>query len=58
MIINKAHISQWLQLPNDTKRNIFVQTAIAIGITPNAVEKDFWVVHTLQFLFELDIATH
>ena len=55
---SKAHITQWLQLPEDTKRNLFTQTANAIGITPNAVEKDFWVVHTLQLLFELDCAQY
>jgi Nucleotidyl transferase AbiEii toxin, Type IV TA system len=57
-MINTTHINNWLALPNDTKLNIFQQTATQMGIPANAIEKDFWVVHTLLLLFELDCAPH
>jgi Nucleotidyl transferase AbiEii toxin, Type IV TA system len=57
-MINTTHINNWLALPNDTKLNIFQQTATQMGIPANAIEKDFWVVHTLLLLFKLDCAPH
>ncbi len=57
-MINATHIPNWLALPNNTKLNIFQQTATQMGIPANAIEKDFWVVHTLLLLFSLDCAPH
>jgi hypothetical protein len=31
-MINTTHINNWLALPNDTKLNIFQQTATQMGI--------------------------
>ena len=50
---------EWLKLTDRTKRNIFEETAAAIGL-PNAaaVEKDWWVVRTLELVFKSSIADH
>ncbi len=50
---------EWLKLTDRTKRNIFEETAAAIGL-PNAaaVEKDWWVVRTLELVFKSSIAEH
>jgi predicted nucleotidyltransferase component of viral defense system len=50
---------EWLKLTDNTKKNIFEETAAAIGL-PNAaaVEKDWWVVRTLELVFKSSIAQH
>jgi len=50
---------EWLKLSDNTKKNIFEETAAAIGL-PNAaaVEKDWWVVRTLELVFKSSIAQH
>ena len=57
--MNKKVIEEWLKLTDRTKRNIFEETAAAIGL-PNAaaVEKDWWVVRTLELVFKSSIAQY
>jgi predicted nucleotidyltransferase component of viral defense system len=57
--MNKKAIEAWLKLTDRTKRNIFEETAAAIGL-PNAaaVEKDWWVVRTLELVYKSSIAKH
>lgn len=57
--MNKKAIESWLKLTDRTKRNIFEETAAAIGL-PNAaaVEKDWWVVRTLELVYKSSIAKH
>ena len=52
-------IQEWLKLSDRTKHNIFEETARAVGL-PNAaaVEKDWWVVRTLELVFKSSIAQH
>lgn len=52
-------IREWLKLSDRTKQNIFEETAKAFGL-PNAaaVEKDWWVVRTLELVFKSTIAKH
>jgi len=52
-------IQEWLKLSDRTKQNIFEETARAVGL-PNAaaVEKDWWVVRTLELVFKSSIAQH
>lgn len=52
-------IEEWLKLSDRTKQNIFEETAKAVGL-PNAaaVEKDWWVVRTLELIFKSTIAKH
>ena len=37
---------------------IFNAIATAKGMTPFAVEKDWWVSRTLEIIFQMDIAQH
>lgn len=56
---NTNAIQEWLKLTDRTKQNIFEETARQIGL-PNAaaVEKDWWVMRTLELVFESTIAAH
>jgi hypothetical protein len=57
--MNTKAIQEWLKLTDRTRQNIFEETAKSIGL-PNAaaVEKDWWVVRTLELVFASSIATH
>lgn len=48
----------WLSIPDQTKRNAYIEIAEKTGIPPFAVEKDWWVVQTLAIIFEMEIAEH
>ena len=50
--------NKFLSLPENTRINIFTQTAENVGMNTFAVEKDWWVVHTLISIFQLDVAEH
>ena len=56
---NTKVIQEWLKLTERTRRNIFEETARRVGL-PNAaaVEKDWWVVRTLELFFASTIAPH
>lgn len=56
--MNTAAIQEWLKLTDQTRRNIFEETAKAIGIPAAAAEKDWWVVRTLELVFDSSIAPH
>jgi hypothetical protein len=45
-------------LDNSEKVAIFNAIATEMGMTPFAVEKDWWVSRTLQIIFQLDVAAH
>lgn len=54
--MNQNAIAEWLKLSDDSKRNIFNETAARIGLPrASAVEKDWWVVRTLEILFQTEI---
>jgi hypothetical protein len=56
---NTNAIQEWLKLTDRTKRNIFEETAASIGLSKAAaVEKDWWVMRTLELVFESTIAAH
>ena len=46
----------WLQLPEEDRRNIINQASAQIGISPQAVEKDWWVTLALRALFATEYA--
>lgn len=50
--------NKFLKLPLQTRINAFTQIAEKRGMTPFAVEKDWWVVQTLKAVFGLDVAEH
>ena len=45
-------------LDNSEKEAIFQSVASENGMTPFAVEKDWWVSRTLEIIFQMDIAKH
>jgi hypothetical protein len=57
-MINTEAIQEWLKLTEQTRKNIFEETAADIGLPSAAVEKDWWVVRTLELVFASSIAPH
>jgi predicted nucleotidyltransferase component of viral defense system len=52
-----AHLRDWFNLPDETKKRLFTETSRQIGLPSSAAsEKDWWVVHTLAAIFSLDCA--
>jgi predicted nucleotidyltransferase component of viral defense system len=49
---------KWLNIPDSTKRNAYVQIAEQTGMSAFAVEKDWWVSRTLEIIFQMPIAQH
>lgn len=56
--MSEASIKEWLALPEETRRNIFEQVAIQKRLPQQAVEKDWWVVHTIAMLFATTCGAH
>lgn len=55
-MIDLPTLTSWLQLSDTTKRNIYIETGRKIGLPAMAVEKDWWVVHTLALIFSMECA--
>jgi hypothetical protein len=49
---------KWLNIPDNTKRNAYIQIAEKTGMSAFAVEKDWWVSRTLEIIFSMDIAKY
>ena len=56
--MNSVILKEWFKLTDQTRRNIFAETAATIGLLDAAVEKDWWVVHALDVVFSTSIASH
>jgi predicted nucleotidyltransferase component of viral defense system len=56
-MINPAQLQAWLQLPDATRLNIFTETGRRIGLPAHAIEKDWWVVHTLALVFSMECSS-
>jgi predicted nucleotidyltransferase component of viral defense system len=56
--MNKQAIQEWLKLTEQNKQNIFREVAIGINLPLAAIEKDWWVVRTLELVFASSIAPH
>lgn len=50
------HLKEWLQLPNDTKLNLYAETGRKVGLQAIAIEKDWWLVQTLSIIFSMECA--
>lgn len=50
------HIKEWLKLTDETRLNVFTETARDRGLLPFAIEKDWWVVHTIALIYKMDCA--
>ena len=55
--MNSGILKEWLKLTDQTRRNIFAETAATIGLLDAAVEKDWWVVHAIDVVFGIFIET-
>ena len=51
-------INNFLKLPTKEKLAIFNAVATKVGMSPYAVEKDWWVSRTLEIVFNMAIAEH
>jgi hypothetical protein len=57
--MNSQTTNEWLSLSEKTRKDIFEETALKVGLPyAAAVEKDWWVVKTLELIFESSIAKH
>ncbi|MFN5093438.1 MAG: nucleotidyl transferase AbiEii/AbiGii toxin family protein [Bacteroidota bacterium] len=54
----KIRMDNWHNLPDSTKINTFRQLSLETGMSPFAIEKDWWVSRTLEVIFALDISKH
>ncbi|MEO6282265.1 MAG: nucleotidyl transferase AbiEii/AbiGii toxin family protein [Dyadobacter sp.] len=55
-MIDLKSLQAWLQLPDATRLSIFNETGRQMGLPGVAVEKDWWVVHTLALIFSMECA--
>ncbi len=51
-------MKEWLAVPKDDKIAVYNEIAVKTGMTPYAVEKDWWVTQTIGLIFQTDIASH
>ncbi len=57
--MNKEALREWLKLTEANQRNIFEDIAKKMGLpVAAAAEKDWWVVRTLELVFETEIAPY
>lgn len=56
--MNAKAISSWQQLSTADKQAIFSEVAAQINLPTTAIEKDWWVVRTLELVFASSIAPH
>ena len=49
-------LQEWINLPENSKRNTFSAINKKINLPSDAIEKDWWVVQTLRLVFELECA--
>lgn len=56
--MNEAALKEWFKLSDETKKNIFGEISNKTGLPPTAVEKDWWVVRTLDLVFEMEVGPY
>jgi hypothetical protein len=56
--MSKTSIQTWFSLTEETRKNIFTQVAAQKRLPDYAIEKDWWIVHTISLLFSLSCASH
>ncbi len=56
--MNTKAINQWLKLSTNDKQAVFNEVAAHMNLPSIAVEKDWWVVRTLELVFASSIASH
>jgi hypothetical protein len=56
--MNNRQIEIWQKLKSSQKNEIFSEVAAQWDLPAAAIEKDWWVVRTLELIFETEIAPH
>lgn len=56
--MNKHLAKTWKEIKPSDKQAIFKEVGDKIGLPAAAVEKDWWVVRTLEIVFKTEIGTH
>lgn len=56
--MNEKEIKAWLKLSDEDKKDIFSEVSNNIGLPTAAIEKDWWVVRTLEALYKTEITSH
>jgi hypothetical protein len=57
--MNKESLQNWFNLTEQNKRNIFEEVANRMDLpVASAAEKDWWVVKTLEVVYQTEIAPH
>ncbi len=56
--MNRDALSHWQQLTITDRQDIYNEVAAHINLSSTAVEKDWWVVRTLELVFASSIAPH
>ncbi|MFZ4414867.1 MAG: nucleotidyl transferase AbiEii/AbiGii toxin family protein [Bacteroidales bacterium] len=57
--MNNETLQHWLKFTDQNKRNIFEEVANKMGLpVAAAAEKDWWLVKTLELIFQTEIAPH
>lgn len=56
--MNKDIANIWTQIADDEKRKLFREIAFELNLPPVAIEKDWWVVRTLELVYRTEIAPH
>ncbi len=51
-------MNNWLNLPVETQKELFIQISVNTGLPPVAVEKDAWVTLALRMLFTSKLKEH
>jgi hypothetical protein len=51
-------MEKWLQVSDEDKVQVYNEIATQTGLTPSAVEKDWWVTQAIALIFKTDLAPH
>lgn len=51
-------MEKWLQVSDEDKIQVYNEIATQTGLTPYAVEKDWWVTQAIALIFKTDLAPH
>jgi predicted nucleotidyltransferase component of viral defense system len=56
--VNKGLAKRWDEIKLSDKQAIFKEVADKVGLPDAAVEKDWWVVRTLELVFKTEVGAH
>ncbi len=58
MRMTKDSLTEWFKLSDGTRLNVFLEVSNRAGLPAGAIEKDWWVIHTLELIFSMECAPH